>query len=106
MTFLGALITSILGMGQSPQSKVRISTNLRKTRSLIDKIQQMIDGDEYCINIMQQNLAAIGLLRSAHEELMKNHLATCFADGMKTKDPKKQELLVAEITKVNSLFNR
>lgn len=93
-------------MGQSLQSKVKISTNLRKTRSLIDKIQQMIDGDEYCINIMQQNLAAIGMLRSAHGELMKNHLATCFTEGMKTKDPKKQELLVVEITKVNSLFNR
>ncbi len=106
MTLNPALVTLPLGMGQTPQSKLKISTSLRKTRSLIDKIIKMVEGDEYCINIMQQNLAAIGLLRSAHEELMKNHLATCFADGMKTKDSKKQALLVEEIAKVNSLFNR
>ena len=42
----------------------------------------MIEGGEYCIDIMQQNLAVIGLLRSAHEMLMENHLNSCFKNAM------------------------
>lgn len=80
--------------------------NFKKAQSLTAKIIDMIEKDEYCIDIMQQNLAAIGLLRSAHEMLMENHLNTCFKKAMATKNDKKKQEMTEEILKVTKLFNK
>jgi DNA-binding FrmR family transcriptional regulator len=66
----------------------------------------MVETNEYCINIMQQNLAVIGLLKSAHQMLMENHLDTCFKKAMETKNEKKKEEMIKEILKVMRLFNK
>lgn len=80
--------------------------NFKKTQSLISKIVEMIEKGDYCIDIMQQNLAAIGLLRSAHEMMMENHLNTCFKKSMSTKNEKKKQEMTDEILKVTKLFNK
>jgi len=80
--------------------------NFKKAQSLILKIIKMVEDDEYCINIMQQNLAAIGLLKSAHQMLMENHLNTCFKTAMATKNEKRKQEMVQEILKVTKLFNK
>jgi len=80
--------------------------NLKKAQSHIGKIIKMIEEGEYCIDVMQQNLAVIGLLRSAHEMLMENHLNTCFKKAMGSKNEKKKQEMTEEILKVTKLFNR
>ncbi len=72
----------------------------------MEKIIAMVEADEYCINVMQQNLAAIGLLRSAHEMLMEGHLNSCFKMAMATKNEKKKQEMTDEILKVTKLFNK
>ena len=66
----------------------------------------MAEDGEYCIDIMQQNLAVIGLLKSAHQMLMEGHLSGCFASAVLSKDKKKKEKMTQEILKVTKLFNR
>ena len=66
----------------------------------------MIENDEYCMDIMQQNLAVIGLLRSAHEMLMEGHLNSCFKLAMSSKNEKKKQEMAQEILKVTKLFNK
>ena len=66
----------------------------------------MVETNEYCIDIMQQNLAVIGLLKSAHQMLMENHLNTCFKTAMATKNEKREQEMVQEILKVTKLFNK
>jgi DNA-binding FrmR family transcriptional regulator len=66
----------------------------------------MIENNEYCVDIMQQNLATIGLLRSAHEMLMENHLNSCFKNAMASKNEKRKQQMTAEILKVTKLFNK
>ena len=53
---------------------------------------------------MQQNLAAIGLLRSAHKTLMKNHLNNCFKQVIEAKDEKRRRKMVIEILEITKLF--
>jgi len=77
--------------------------NFKKAASTINRIVEMIESEKYCIDIMQQNLAAIGLLKSANQMLMENHLNTCFKSAMKTKDEKRKEAMVDEILKVVKL---
>lgn len=86
--------------------KQKTLINFKKTSGLLLKIIQMIEDNQYCINVMQQNLAAIGLLRSAHEMLMENHLNTCFKRAMSTKNESKKKQMIEEILKVTRLFNK
>ena len=87
-------------------NKQKTLINFKKAQSLMSKIIKMIEEDEYCINVMQQNLAAIGLLRSAHEMLMENHLNSCFKTAMASKNEKKKKEMTKEILKVANLFNK
>ena len=91
---------------QKVKSKKDTLLNFKKARSHIEKITSMIEEDEYCIDIMQQNLAVIGLLRSAHLILMENHLKHCFSEAMQSdRDDKKTEM-IEEILKVTKIANK
>ncbi len=85
------------------ENKQQILINLRKTKSLMDKLINMTEEGEYCISIMQQNLAAIGLLKSAHQMLMERHLKSCFTNAMASKNNGLKTKMVNEILKVNRL---
>ena len=82
------------------------TTNLKKARSVIDKMLKMVEADEYCIDIMTQNLATIGLLKAAHQKLMENHLHHCFTNAMDSKQKSKREEMVEEILQVTKLLNK
>jgi DNA-binding FrmR family transcriptional regulator len=66
----------------------------------------MIEENAYCIDIMQQNLAVIGLLKSAHQMLMEDHLKSCFGSAMKSNDEKTKARMTEEILTVTKLFNK
>ena len=87
-------------------NKEKALINFKKAKSLLSKIVEMTEKNEYCIDIMQQNLAAIGLLRSAHEMLMENHLNSCFKTAMASKNERKKQAMTEEILKVTKLFNK
>ena len=81
-------------------------TNFKKAQSHLGKIIKMIENSEYCIDVMQQNLAVIGLLKSAHQMLMENHLKTCFSSAIKSGDEKRKEEMTKEILRVTKMFNK
>ncbi|OGY41866.1 MAG: hypothetical protein A2Y82_05420 [Candidatus Buchananbacteria bacterium RBG_13_36_9] len=80
--------------------------NFKKAQSLINKIIAMKEDDAYCIDIMQQNLAVIGLLKSAHQMLMEGHLNSCFKNAMASKNEKRKQEMINEILKVTKLSNK
>ncbi|MCX6720531.1 MAG: metal-sensing transcriptional repressor [Candidatus Staskawiczbacteria bacterium] len=88
------------------KNKQKALIGFKKAQSLILKIIKMTESGEYCINIMQQNLAVIGLLRSAHEMLMENHLNSCFKNAMASKNERKKKQMTEEILKVTKLYNK
>lgn len=89
---------------KSQKEKTLIS--LKKAQSLIAKIIDMMEKENYCIDVMQQNLAAIGLLKSAHQMMMENHLHTCFKSAMKTNNENKKDEMIEEILKVIKIYNK
>jgi DNA-binding FrmR family transcriptional regulator len=82
------------------QKHEKTIVNFKKARSHIDKIVKMIEEGDYCIDIMQQNLAVIGLLKSAHQMLMEGHLNTCFKNAMKTDNDERKQEMIQEILRV------
>ena len=91
-------------MRKSSQEKILL--NLKKAQSHAAKIEEMVEKGEYCVDIMQQNLAIIGLLRSVHQMLMERHLNSCFKKAMSSRDEKKKKEMTGEILTVTKLFNR
>jgi len=87
-------------------SKRKSLINFKKAQSHIAKIIQMIEKDEYCIDIMQQNLAVIGLLKSAHQMIMEGHLNSCFIKAMETNNKRRKKEMIEEILKVSKIANK
>ena len=88
------------------KNKKVILINFKKTKSMAEKLINMLENKDYCIDIMQQNLATIGLLKSAHQMLMENHLQSCFKNAMASKNDKLKKQMVTEILKVNKMVNK
>jgi len=88
------------------KQKQKTLINLKKAQSHIKKIVQMIEADDYCIDIMQQNLAVVGLLKSAHQMLMEGHLNSCFKNAMETTNSKRKKEMTEEILNVTKLSNK
>ncbi len=86
--------------------KQKTLINFKKAQSHLAKIIEMAEGDAYCIDIMQQNLAVIGLLKSAHQMLMEGHLNSCFKNAMATKNERRKAEMTKEILTVTKMFNR
>ena len=80
--------------------------NLKKAQSHLGKVITMVEDGKYCIDIMQQQLAVIGLLRSAHQMLMASHLNHCFTEAVNTDDTARKQQMVKEILTVTKLANR
>ena len=87
-------------------NKQKTITNLKKAKTHIEKIISMVEWDIYCVNIMQQNLAVIGLLKSAHQMLMEWHLNCCFKKAIESKNKNRHEEMVQEILQVTKLLNK
>ncbi len=63
-------------MIKEPHRK-NILNNIKKVRGQMEHIVKMIDEGRYCIDIIQQCNAAIGLLRQANNMMLESHLETC-----------------------------
>lgn len=87
-------------------SSEKIVLNFKKAQAHIAKVLAMLEEHEYCVDIMQQNLAVIGLLKSAHQMLMEDHLHNCFSNAMKTSQEQHKQAMVEEILKVTKIANR
>ncbi len=90
----------------SHANHAKVMTNFKKAQSLVNRIEKMLADDTYCVDIMQQNLAAIGLLKSAHQMLMEDHLKACFSAAMNSDDTKIKEKMIEEILTVTKLLSR
>ncbi len=88
------------------EPKEKTIINFKKAQTLLGRIIAMTDDNKYCIDIMQHNLAVIGLLKSAHKMLMEGHLNSCFKNAMGMNNEKRKQEMIQEILKVSKLCNK
>jgi CsoR family transcriptional regulator, copper-sensing transcriptional repressor len=86
--------------------KEQALANFKKAQSHLNKVIEMTEDGRYCIDVMQQNLAVIGLLKSAHQMLMENHLNSCFISALASSSKTKKDSMINEILSVTKLFNK
>ena len=76
---------------------------LKKAQTHLTNVIKMVENKEYCIDILQQNLAVIGLLKSGNNKLMARHLNSCFANAMKGTNEKRKQEMIDEILQINKM---
>ena len=80
--------------------KKKLIRRLRIIEGQVRGLQEMIDKDTYCIDVITQTSAVKQALTAVEDVLMEEHLKTCVIRQMKTgKEKKAQE----EILKVYKL---
>ena len=73
---------------------------LKKARTHLDNIISMIEKWEYCMDIIQQNLAVVWLIKSANLSLLECHLNTCVKTAAKSKNEDELNKKLDEILKL------
>lgn len=71
--------------------KKKALISIRKAKTSLEKIEQLIENDEYCGDIIVQNMAAIGLIKSSNNKLIEAFLENC--NTPLSPEEKKDELL-------------
>ncbi len=78
----------------------QIKRKLSIAKGQIDGISKMIDEDQYCIDISNQILSTITLLKHANNEILSSHISHC------VRDAKNEEELKAKMAEVDALLER
>ncbi len=68
------------------ESKKKALISLKKAQTSLGKIVTMVESDEYCADIVVQNLSAIWLIKSSNNKLLEAFIETCQDDTEKKKD--------------------
>lgn len=67
--------------------KDKVSRSIRIARGQLDGVLKMIDEDRYCVDISNQLLATIAILRKTNQEIMHAHIRNCVKEGLHSDEP-------------------
>lgn len=83
-----------------PNNKEKATIAIKKAHSSLAKVITMLEEEKYCIDVIQQNLAVIGLVKSANLQLLEGHLNHCVKNAAQKKDTKRLNQMIQELLKV------
>ena len=84
-------------MYRPKDKKEAILHRLKITKGHLQKVLQMVEADDYCIDVIHQSQAVQRALEETDSVLLENHLKTCVVDHIKKGEAEKS---VAEIMNV------
>lgn len=82
------------------QSKTKLIRRLKIIEGQVRGLQEMIEKDIYCIDVITQTSAVKRALSGVEDALMENHLGTCLVHQIKNG---KEKQATGEILKVYQL---
>lgn len=85
-------------------SKSKALISIKKAKSSLEKIEKMIQEDKYCIDIIQQNLSVIWLLKSTNLKLLEWHLDCCVKKSILSWDKEDLQNKFDEIINIIKIF--
>lgn len=69
----------------------------KKAVGQLKKVLEMIEGEAYCMDILQQIRAVEGLLTSIAGQALDSHLHTCGKRAFSSSDEREQEKIIQEL---------
>lgn len=64
----------------------QISQLLKTARGQLDGVLRMVQDDRYCLDIVNQIMAAQAILKKANREILRAHLAHCITDAVEAQN--------------------
>ena len=61
---------------------------------------RMVEGDEYCIDVIRQIQAVEAALDKVSTQILEKHLTSCVTTAIQGNNPKERERVLKEITEV------
>jgi DNA-binding FrmR family transcriptional regulator len=86
--------------------KASCGKRLKRIEGQVRGLARMLNEDRYCIDIVTQIAAARAALRRLEEEILRDHVAHCVQDAIKSGDKADQRKKIAELMAVVSRADR
>ncbi len=86
---------------RSDASKKYLTTRLHVVEGQVRGVEQMIEDDRYCGDILIQISAITKSLKTIAYEILENHMSTCVADHIMKNDPNIIDETMDLIRKIN-----
>ncbi|WP_147564835.1 metal-sensing transcriptional repressor [Clostridium tyrobutyricum] len=83
--------------------KEKVTRLLKTARGQLDGLLKMVDDDRYCIDISNQLMATIAILRSVNKDVLHAHLNGCVEEAFEKGDQHKK---ITEIIEVMDKLSR
>jgi DNA-binding FrmR family transcriptional regulator len=77
----------------------RIQHRLKIAKGHLEKVIQMVESNEYCIDILHQMQAVEEGLKGTGNLILENHLKTCASDAIKKGESEKAIAEIMEVVK-------
>jgi len=84
-------------VGVDPAIKASNLRRLRRIEGQVRGLQRMVDQDRYCADILTQVSSTQEALRAVARALMRNHLAHCAADAIRTGSDEERQAMYDEL---------
>ncbi|MCL4783803.1 MAG: metal-sensitive transcriptional regulator [Bryobacterales bacterium] len=84
-------------IGVDPEIKAANLRRLRRIEGQVRGLQRMVDGDQYCADILVQLSAVQEALRAVGRGLMKNHLEHCAATTFRNGSAEERTAMAEEL---------
>lgn len=84
----------------------KLLISLKKTQWMINKIQEMIENDSYCVDIASQINASIWLLKKVNKEILKQHIACCGKEKLMSNNQREVQEFIEELVRVWDVSTR
>lgn len=86
--------------------KVKTIRKLKTVSGQIDGLIKMIEDDRYCIDISNQVMASISILKNINKDVLRGHLEHCVYDSLKQENEKDIKEKIEEIEKIIDKLNK
>ncbi len=85
--------------------KSRVVRNLQKAEGQLAAVAKMVGEDRYCMDIIQQCNAVVGILKQSTGLILESHLRTCGA-ALGSRSAKTRDRFIQEIIRAADVANR
>lgn len=91
---------------KTKSEKNRIIHRLKITRGHLTKLIDMVENDNYCIDLITQSLAVRKAIKSTEAVILGRHLKTCFQKAMLEGSKDDQDRMIKEILDIEDFHDR
>lgn len=85
---------------RTPEEQKKLLNRLSRIEGQVRGLQEMLQKDAYCTDILMQVSAVGAALNSFSKELLASHIRTCVADGVRAGDTEVVDELVRTVEKL------